>query len=59
METSSKLDASWGTGSVEDVVIVPMIEKMEDNNSSACGNQDDQFSMKEKKIILSKGKSKN
>ena len=59
METSSKLDASWGTRSAEDVIIVPMIEKMEDNNSLACNNQDDQFSIKEKMTILSKGKSKN
>lgn len=43
METSSKFDASWGTGSVEDVVIVPMMERMEDNNSLACNKQDDQI----------------
>lgn len=43
METSSKFDASWGTGSVEDVVIVPMMERIKDNNSLACNNQDDQI----------------
>jgi hypothetical protein len=47
IETSSKLDASWGTGSVEDVVIVPMKENMEAQTSLPC-NKDDQFSIKKK-----------